>query len=68
MKQLDYGGRAMLHDSAAIALYGIYKLSEVRAREQKMCNVDEALGLSRGLCCGSTQRFHPDSTINSKRL
>lgn len=41
MKQLDYSGRAMLHDSAAIALKKIYQLAKLRAREQTMVDLDD---------------------------
>ena len=36
MKQLDYGGRSSQHDSTAMALDKIYKLANLKRREQKI--------------------------------
>ena len=41
MKQLDMGGRAMLHDSSAVALRRLYKLSIMRSREQKIYELEQ---------------------------
>lgn len=43
MKQLDYGGKASLHDSAATALNKIYKLALMRSMEQKSGDLGEQL-------------------------
>eukprot|EP00578_Thalassiosira_sp_NH16_P018833 CAMPEP_0181087446 /NCGR_PEP_ID=MMETSP1071-20121207/6276_1 /TAXON_ID=35127 /ORGANISM="Thalassiosira sp., Strain NH16" /LENGTH=362 /DNA_ID=CAMNT_0023169333 /DNA_START=12 /DNA_END=1100 /DNA_ORIENTATION=- len=42
MKQLDYGGRASLHDSTANALNKIFKLARMRAKEQQIEDLDDA--------------------------
>jgi len=41
MKQLNYSGRASLHDSTAIALSRIYKLAKMRSREQQISDSDK---------------------------
>jgi len=43
MKQLDYGGRASLHDSAANSLTKILKLATLRSREQQINDLDDTL-------------------------
>jgi len=43
MKQLDYGGRASLHDSAANALTKILKNATLRSREQQINDLDDTL-------------------------
>ena len=43
MKQLDYGGRASLHDSAANSLTKILKLATLRSREQQINDLDGTL-------------------------
>ncbi|KAL7551148.1 hypothetical protein ACHAWF_014347 [Thalassiosira exigua] len=43
MKQLDFGGRASLHDSAAMALSRIYKVALMKSREQRIEELDSAL-------------------------
>lgn len=40
MKQLDYGGRASLHDSAANALHKIFINATMHAREESMKDLD----------------------------
>lgn len=47
MKQLDYGGRAMLHDSTATALGNILKNAEIKRREQKMKEVRALISTGR---------------------
>lgn len=46
-KQLDYGGRAMLHDSAATALNKIYKIAIIRSREQRTTELDNDYNRSK---------------------
>ena len=46
MKQLDYGGRASLHDSAATALSHILSLAEIRSREQQITERKKAFSRS----------------------
>mmetsp|Transcript_13726 Transcript_13726/g.29846 ORF Transcript_13726/g.29846 Transcript_13726/m.29846 type:complete len:375 (-) Transcript_13726:186-1310(-) len=43
VKQLDYGGRASLHNSAAVALGKIYKISTLQSRRQKFTARDDDL-------------------------
>jgi hypothetical protein len=43
MKQLDYGGRASLHDSTANSLTKILKLATLRSREQQINDLDDTL-------------------------
>lgn len=50
MKQLDYGGRASLHDSAATALTHILSLAKIRSREQQITELNNAFSRS-----GSTE-------------
>ena len=40
MKQLDMGGRAMLHDSAAVSLRRIYNLALMRSKEQSIFEME----------------------------
>ena len=49
VKQLDYGGRAMLHNSAAMALTKIFKLATMRAREHQITKPNGAFNrLAKG--------------------
>ena len=62
MKQLDYGGRASLHDSAATALSHILSLAEIRSREQQITERKKAFSRSGSTDLESVEEGVPVTT------